>query len=162
MRILTANLALSMVAVMWTQVAEAQAVGLQTVSLDDIRSPVAHSTFFVRPYSISMDRPRPGFWARSTIALVTLDGAAKAADSYVTRRNIVGGGVEYDPLARPFVHTSGVQVVATGALFGAEIAAAYLTHRRRHENIGRAILASGAVMNGCGAASSFKNRVKKW
>jgi hypothetical protein len=162
MRILTAILALVVTAAMCGRAAKAQAVGIQSVSFDNVRSPVAHSAFFVRPYLISEDRSRPRFWTRSTIALVTLDGAAKAADGYITRRNIAGGGLEYDPLARPFVHTTGVQVVATGAMFGAEIAAAYLFHRRRHDNIGHLILVNGAVLNSCGAISSFKNRIKNW
>jgi hypothetical protein len=162
MRILTAMLGLVVVGAMWAQAGEAQAVGLQTVSFDDLRGPVAHSALFVRPYLISEDRPRARFWTRSTIVLVTLDGTAKGADSYITRRNIVGGGVEYDPVARPFVHTSGVQVVATGALFGVEIAAAYLLHRRGHNNIGHIIPENGAVMNVFGAARSFKNRMKNW
>jgi hypothetical protein len=46
------------------------------------------------------------FWTRSTIALVALDGAAKAADSFATRENIDNGGVEYNPLARPLVRTA--------------------------------------------------------
>ncbi len=99
------------------------------------------------------------FWTRSTIALVALDGAAKAADSFATRENIANGGVEYNPLARPFVRTAGVQVVSMGALFGAEIATAYLLHRARHAMMERGVLAGGAVMNGLGAASSFKHRV---
>lgn len=101
------------------------------------------------------------FWTRSTIALMTLDGAAKAADSFATRRNINDGGEEHDPLARPFVHTTGVQVVATAALFGVEVVTAYIL-RRRHENVGRAVLAGGAVMNGLGAATSFKHGVASW
>ncbi len=98
------------------------------------------------------------FWTRSTIALVALDGAAKAADSFATRENIANGGVEYNPLARPFVRTAGAQVATMGALFGAEIATAYLLHRARHTMMERGVLAGGALMNGLGAASSFKNR----
>jgi hypothetical protein len=98
------------------------------------------------------------FWTRSTIALVALDGAAKAADSFATRENIANGGAEYNPLARPFVRTAGVQVATMGALFGAEIATAYLLHKARHTIMERGVLAGGALMNGLGAASSFKNR----
>ena len=98
------------------------------------------------------------FWTPATIALVAFDGAAKAADSLATRRNLDGGGEEYNPVARPFVHTTGLQVAATAALFGAEIATAYLLHRKRHNNLGRAVLLGGAVINGLGAASSFKHR----
>ena len=102
------------------------------------------------------------FWTRSTIVLVAVDGAAKTADSFATRENIAGGGVEYNPLARPFVHTTAVQVVATAALFGAEIAGAYLLHKRGHNNAGRGVLIVGAVVNGLGAANSFKDRVGTW
>jgi hypothetical protein len=102
------------------------------------------------------------FWTRSTIALVALDGAAKTADSFATRENIAGGGLEYDPVARPFVHTTAVQVVATAALFGAEIAGAYLLHKRDHNYAARGVLIAGAVANGLGAATSFKDRVGSW
>lgn len=108
------------------------------------------------------DLRRPRFWSRSTIALVALDGAAKAADSYVTRRNLDGGGEEYNPLARPFVQTRAVQVATTSALLGAEIATAYWLHRMHHDRIGHAVLAGGAAINGFGAGSSFKNRVPDW
>ena len=94
--------------------------------------------------------------------MVLLDGAAKAADSFATRRNIDGGGAEYDVLARPFVHTSGVQVAAMTALFGAEIAIAYALHHRHHGNLARAVLVGGAVMNGLGAAESYRGRVASW
>jgi len=99
------------------------------------------------------------FWTRSTIALVALDGAAKAADSFATRENIANGGQEYNPLARPFVRTAGAQVATMSALFGAEIATAYLLHKAHHTMMERGVLAGGAVMNGLGAASSFKHRV---
>ncbi|MGO9576973.1 MAG: hypothetical protein ACLPTQ_21900 [Terriglobales bacterium] len=124
-----------------------------------LRAQVARSAFVAHTHLTSRDLAASRFWKASTIALVTLDGAAKAADSYATRRNIAGGGEEYNPLARPFVHTTGVQVAATGALFGAEVATAYLLHKRRHDNLARALLVGGATMNGLGAASSFKNRV---
>ena len=121
-----------------------------------------HNAIAVRSSVMPRDLAASRFWKRSTIALVALDGAAKAADSYVTRRNMDGGGEEHNPLARPFVGTTGVQVVATAALFGAEMATAYILHRRRHDNMGRAVLAGGAVMNGLGAASSFKHEVAGW
>ncbi|MFY9906645.1 MAG: hypothetical protein WAK62_15940, partial [Terriglobales bacterium] len=78
------------------------------------------------------------------------------------RKNIDGGGMEYDPIARPFVHTAGVQVASMTALYGAEIVSAYLLHRRRHELVGHAVLAGGALMNGLGAAFSIKHRVADW
>jgi hypothetical protein len=127
-----------------------------------LRAQVARSAFVAHTHLTSRDLAASRFWKASTIALVTLDGAAKAADSYAPRRNIAGGGEEYNPLARPFVHTTGVQVAATGALFGAEVATAYLLHKRRHDNLARALLVGGATMNGLGAASSFKNRVASW
>jgi len=99
------------------------------------------------------------FWTRPTIALVALDGAAKAADSFATRENIANGGQEYNPLAPPFVRTAGAQVATMSALFGAEIATAYLLHKAHHKMMERGVLAGGAVMNGLGAASSFKHRV---
>jgi hypothetical protein len=73
-----------------------------------------------------------------------------------------GGGEEFNPLARPFVRTARVQIPATAALFGAEIATAYCLHRRRHDHMGWALLGGGAAMNGLGAASSYKDRVKDW
>jgi hypothetical protein len=96
------------------------------------------------------------------MALVALDGAAKAADSFATRKNMDGGGVEYDVLARPFVHTMGVQVAAMVTLFGAEVALAYTLHRKRHNNFARSVLIGGAVMNSLGAADSFKNGFSSW
>ena len=122
----------------------------------------AYSFLTVHPYVAHGDLAASRFWSLQTIALIALDGAAKAADSFATRENIAGGGVEHDPLARPFVHTTGLQISALGALFGAEIASAHLLHRRKHDKMGRALLVGGVVMNGLGAASSFKNRVKSW
>jgi hypothetical protein len=127
-----------------------------------LRAQEARYAFAVRPHVTDKDLAASRFWTRSTIALVALDGAAKAADSFATRKNIAGGGAEYNPLARPFVHTTGVQVAAMGAVFGAEIAAAYWTHRKRHENVGHVVLLGGATMNGLGAASSIKHRVADW
>ena len=127
-----------------------------------LRAQEARYAFAVRPHVTDKDLAASRFWTRSTIALVALDGAAKAADSFATRKNIDGGGAEYNPLARPFVHTTGVQVAAMAALLGAEIAAAYWTHRRRHDDVGHAVLLGGATMNGLGAASSIKHRVADW
>jgi hypothetical protein len=135
-----------------------------TMAAGALRAQEANSFVAVHPYIVSnRDMVRASakpsrFWTRSTIALVALDGAAKAADSFATRENIANGGVEYDPLARPFVRTAGAQVASMGALFGAEIATAYLLHRARHTMMERGVLAGGAVMNGLGAAASFKNR----
>jgi hypothetical protein len=134
----------------------------------DMHAPEASAEFAVQsalavhPFIAREDLRRSRFWTRSTIALVTFDGVAKATDSFATRKNIDGGGEEYNPLARPFVHTAGVQVVSTLALFGAEIAMAYVLHQRHHDNAGRALLVGGAVMNSLGAATSFKHRVAGW
>jgi len=128
-----------------------------------LRAQEARYAFAVRPHvTTDRDLAASRFWTRSTVALAALDGAAKAADSFATRKNIDGGGAEYNPLARPFVHTTGVQVAAMAALFGAEIAAAYWMHKRRHDNMGHAVLLGGAAMNGLGAASSIKHRVADW
>ena len=123
-----------------------------------VRAQEAHSAFVAHPHITRADLAASRFWTPGTIALVTLDGAAKAADSLATRRNVDGGGEEHDPLARPFVHTPVVQVAATTALFGAEIATAYLLHRKHHDKLGHAVLVLGATMNGLGAASSFRRR----
>lgn len=128
----------------------------------NVRAQEVQAAFAVHPYITHGDLVASRFWSVSTIALVALDGAAKAADTFATRENIAAGGEEYDPLARPFVHSTGVLVAAASALFGVEIATAYVLHRRRHNNLGRAVLVGGAVMNGLGAASSFKNRVPGW
>lgn len=116
----------------------------------------------LHPYISHGDLSKSRFWTRSTIFLVSLDGAAKTADSFFTRKNIDGGGDEYNPLARPFVHTTAIQITAMAALFGTEIATAYLLHRRRRDNLAHATLAGGAVMNGLGAADSFRHRVAGW
>jgi hypothetical protein len=129
------------------------------------RAQESNSFVAVHPYIVSnhdmvRESGRPSrFWTRSTIALVALDGAAKAADSFATRENIDNGGVEYNPLARPLVRTAGAQVATMGALFGAEIATAYFLHRAHHTMMERGVLAGGAVMNGLGAVSSFRHRV---
>src|SRR5208337_4143286 len=115
----------------------------------------AHYAFAAHPYVTRGDMAASRFWTKSTMALAALDGAAKAADSFATRKNIDGGGEENNPLARPFVRNTAVQVVATGALFGAEIASAYWLHKRHHDRIARAMLLEGATMNSLGAASSF-------
>jgi hypothetical protein len=135
------------------------------VTAGALRAQEANSFVAVHPYIVSnhdmvRESEKPSrFWTRSTIALVALDGAAKAADSFATRENIANGGQEYNPLARPFVRTVGAQVATMGALFGAEIATAYLLHKARHTMMERGVLAGGALMNGLGAASSFKDRV---
>jgi hypothetical protein len=113
------------------------------------------------PRKVTLTRS-PQFWTPVTIALITIDAAAKAGDAYATRRNLDSGGKEYDPVARPFVHTPSAQVVATAALLAAEIAAAYCLHRRGHATRGRAILVGGTVLNGLGAAFSIENRGKAW
>jgi len=127
-----------------------------------LRAQEAHYAFAAHPYVTRGDLAASRFWTRGTIALVALDGAAKATDSYITRRNIDGGGEEYNPMSRPFVHTTPVQVAFTAALFGAEVATAYMLHRRHHDNVGRVVLIGGAAMNGLGAVSSYKNRVADW
>ena len=127
-----------------------------------LRAQEAHYAFAGHPYVTREDLAASRFWTRGTIALVVLDGAAKATDSYITRRNIDGGGEEYNPMARPFVRTTPVQVAFTAALFGAEVATAYMLHRRHHDNVGRAVLAGGVVINAVGAASSFNHRVSNW
>jgi len=128
----------------------------------DMRVLEARTAFAMHPYVTRGNLAASRFWTTSTVALVALDGAAKAADSFATHENIAAGGEEHDPLARPFVHTTGVYVVALAALFGAEIVTAYGLHRRRHDHVGRAVLVGGAVMNGLGAASSFKHRATGW
>ncbi len=148
---------MKMLTVILALAAMADSLGAQ-----DMRAPVVHNAFIVQPYRSSGNLAASRFWRPSTILLVALDGAAKAADSYATRVNIDSGGKENDPLARPFVRGTGVQVAATAALFGAEVATTYWLHRRHHDSIGRAVLAGGAVMNGLGAASSFRNRAAGW
>ena len=63
-------------------------------------------------------------------------------------------------MARPFVHTTPVQVTAMAALFGAEIVTAYLLHKTQHDNLGHAVLVGGTALNGLGAAASFKHRLR--
>jgi hypothetical protein len=122
----------------------------------------AQTAFVVNPYISTRDLSNSRFWTHSTMALAAIDGAAKTADSIFTRKNIDGGGNEYNPLARPFVHTTGVQIAGMAAMFAAELGGAYLLHRRRHDVLGHALLGIGAVTNGLGAACSFKNRVPSW
>ena len=132
-----------------------------------LRAQEAHYAFAMHPYITrgDLDARRSGGF---TILDVVHNCAGHArrsrqgCDSFVTRRNMDGGGEEYNPLARPFVHTPLVQVAATAALFGAEIATAYMLHRRHHDNMGRAVLVVGTTVNGLGAASSFKHRVANW
>ena len=167
MKLLKFTLALAaMAGSLWAQ-GIAPGVSIQTVSarggpVAEGPSPLARSAFLIHPYARRSEPESSAFWSRSTMALVALDGAAKAADSFATRKNIDGGGVEYDVLARPFVHTMGVQVAAMAALFGAEVALAYTLHRKRHNNLARSVLIGGAVMNGLGAADSFKNGFSSW
>jgi hypothetical protein len=127
-----------------------------------LRGQEIYPAFVVHPYISNGDLAASRVWTPSTITLVALDGAAKTADSFFTRKNIFGGGVEYNPLARPFVHTAGVQVVSMAAMFGAEVATAYFLHRRTHHVLGNAVLISGAIINGLGAAASYKHRVGDW
>jgi len=163
MKILIAILALAaMTGNLSAQDVRVDAVRADAAPAPDMGATEAHYAFAVRPYVAKPAMSTPRFWTVPTIALVALDGAAKAADSYATRKNMDGGGAEYDPLARPFVHTTGVQVISMAALFGAEIISAYFLHRKRHELSGHAVLAGGALMNGLGATFSIKHRVADW
>lgn len=136
------------------------AMSASTLLAQEANSFVAVHPYIVNNHDMVKESLGPSrFWTRSTIALVALDGAAKAADSFATRENIDNGGQEYNPLARPFVRSAGVQVATMSVLFGAEIATAYLLHKARHTMMERGVLAGGAAMNSLGAASSFKNRV---
>ena len=85
------------------------------VMVGTLRAQEAHYAFAVHSYVTQGDLAASRFWTRATIALVALDGAAKASDSYITRRNIDGGGEEYNPMARPFVQTIPAQLAATAA-----------------------------------------------
>ncbi len=163
MKILTVLLALAATAGNLSgQDVRTDAVRADAVPAPDLGVTEAHYAFAVRPYVTKKGLSASRFWRAPTIALVALDGAAKAADCYATRKNMDDGGVEYDPLARPFVHTTGVQVASMVALFGGEIMGAYLLHRRRHDFAGHAVLAGGALMNGLGAAFSIEHRVADW
>lgn len=135
------------------------AIAMMAVAGISLSAQELRNAFFVAPYRTGGDLGSSCFWTRYTIALLAVDAAAKATDSFATRKNIDGGGDEYNPLARPFVHTPGVQFASMAAFFGAEIGVAYWLHRRGHGNSGRAVLGAGAVANGLGAASSFKHRV---
>jgi hypothetical protein len=126
-----------------------------------VRAQDVRSAFVAHPHITGGDLTASRFWTPSRIALVALDAAAKAADSLATRENLDAGGYEHDPLARPFVHNTAVQVAATAALFGGEVATSYLLHKRHHDRMGLAILLGGAVVNGLGAASSFDHRYVK-
>jgi hypothetical protein len=135
-----------------------QQMNLQPIHMQPMHVQSTPSVFVLDPYTLRGDMSPSRFWTRSTISLIAFDGAAKAADSLATRQNIDGGGEEHDPMARPFVHTTSLQVTSMAALFGAEIACAYLFHKRRHDHLAHLTLTAGAVMNGLGAASSFVNR----
>jgi hypothetical protein len=137
-------------------------LALLTMMSTSLRAQQAQYAFASHPYITRGDLVASRFWTPATIALVALDGATKAADSFATRENLDGGGEEYNPMARPFVHTPMVQVATMAALFGTEIATSYMLHQRRHDHLARAVLVIGATMNGLGAASSFKNRVQSW
>ncbi len=123
-----------------------------------VRAQDARSAFVTHPRVTAGDLAASRFWTPSRIALVALDAAAKAADSLATHENIDEGGYEHDPLARPFVHNTTVQVASMATMLGGEIATSYLLHKRHHDHLGLAILVGGAVVNGLGAASSFNHR----
>jgi hypothetical protein len=137
-------------------------LALLTIMSASMRAQQAQYAFATHPYITREDLAASRFWTPATITLVALDGAAKTADSFATRKNLDGGGEEYDPIARPFVHTPLVQVAAMAALFGGEIATSYMLHRRSRDHLARAVLLIGATMNGLGAATSFMNRVPSW
>jgi hypothetical protein len=54
----------------------------------DMGATEAHFAFAVPPFTTKRDMAASRFWKAPTIALVALDGAAKAADCYATRKNI--------------------------------------------------------------------------
>ena len=116
----------------------------------------------LQTYLFQGKSPEARFWTPVTITLIALDGAAKSVDSFATRKNLDGGGEEFNPFARPFVHRPSVQITSMALLFGVEIATAYVLHRRRHEKLGHAVLAWGALSNGFGATFSYRHRVPGW
>ncbi|MGA7647877.1 MAG: hypothetical protein WBW01_15315, partial [Terriglobales bacterium] len=68
------------------------------IAAPEMHAQVARNAFLLYPYRTRADLTAARFWTPSTLALVALDGAAKAADSFATRENIAGGGEEYNPL----------------------------------------------------------------
>jgi hypothetical protein len=70
---------------------------------------------------------------------LTASAAAMVADAYTTHRIIAEGGVENNPLARPFVHSPAAQ---TGLIVAGLAGEGYLLYRlRRHPVVRRLVFA---------------------
>lgn len=81
------------------------------------------------------------FWTPRRKAETGIYAASIAADSWATRKAVARGGfTEYDPLARPFIHSARGQALGSSLGFLAGIGPSYLLHRSGHERLSRAWL----------------------
>lgn len=103
------------------------------------------------------ESPTP-YWTKPTIALVSLDAAAKSADMAFTMRNYSRPYFqEYDPMARPFVHSGPILAgFSQGALFASEVFTSYELNKHGHPKMARALLLIGAGGNITGIACSTR------
>lgn len=81
------------------------------------------------------------FWTPARKAETVVYAASIAADSWATQNAVARGGfTEYDPLARPFVHSVRGQALGSSLGFLAGIVPSYFLHRAGHERLSRAWL----------------------
>ena len=77
------------------------------------------------------------FWDRSNLALFTGNAALSAADFFVTRSNLQGGGRELNPMVRIFGRsTAGLAANFAGETAGI-VAVSYFFHKTGHHRLER-------------------------
>lgn len=101
------------------------------------------------------DAPSHSFLSKTSVVLFGLDATAKAIDGYATARNLSNGGVEHDPIARPFTHGAASQGVYFGASLAGDIAFSYLMHRTGHHKLEKIALLVGMSNSGLCAGYSL-------
>jgi hypothetical protein len=96
-------------------------------------APVALVTI---PAPAEKPRQHP-FWDGENRALFVANGVMAAADFFVTRRNLANSGVELNPIARMFSHSTPALASNFALETGGVIGVGYLFHKTGHHRLER-------------------------
>jgi len=89
-----------------------------------------------------------------TFLLIVLQLAASGSDAYFTHKQLASRGVEFDPIARPFVRTTTGQVAYFGSTAAISIAVPYELRKHRHERLADLASIAAIADSATGAAQS--------
>lgn len=101
----------------------------------------------------AQDIPQHKFFSKSNVAGMSALGGLMAADGWTTRQIILQGGNEYNPIAKPFVHSDVKIGGATAVGYVGLVSLAYMFHSTNHHKLERITLwvptamEAGAVAN---------------